>query len=214
MRLGIFGGSFDPVHNGHLCLAHECQRQVALDEVWFTPVAIQPLKKSGPQAADHHRLQMLNRAIDSQKSEPSRGHDHNARVAPRESWRVCTLEIDRGGFSYTVDTLRRIHEELPDAELFFLVGADALRDVPQWREPQEIFRLSTPLVVCRPGQSMPDLSALGTFCDDQHKPQQVEMNPIDVSSSEIRRRIAAGEPIDHLTPPAVAEYIAGHGLYR
>ena len=207
MRLGIFGGSFDPVHNGHLRVASDCQRQAALDEVWFTPVAVQPLKKHGPQASNHHRVGMLNLAIESEHSEPGRPR-------PRLSWRVCTLEIDRGGVSYTVDTLRRIHEELPDAELFFMVGADTLRDVPNWREPEEIFRLSTPLVVSRPGQPIPDLSALASFCSERNRPQLVEMAPIDVSSSEIRRRIAAGEAIDGLTPPAVADYIAEHGLYR
>jgi nicotinate-nucleotide adenylyltransferase len=207
MRLGIFGGSFDPVHNGHLRLTRECQRQAALDEVWFTPVAIQPLKKEGPQASNNHRVEMLNRAIESELGEPGRPR-------PRLSWRVCTLEIDRGGLSYTVDTLQRIHDELPDAELFFMVGADALRDVPHWREPEEIFRLSTPLVVSRPGQPIPDLSALGGFCSERNKPHLVEIEPIDVSSSEIRGRIAKGDPIDGLTPRAVADYIAEHGLYR
>ena len=207
MRLGIFGGSFDPVHYGHLRLVGECQRKASLDEVWFTPVAIQPLKQGGPQASDQSRIEMLHRAIDSQPTRPGF-------PSPHATWRVCTLEIDRGGVSYTVDTLRRIHDELPEAELFFMVGADTLRDVPHWREPEEIFRLATPLVVCRPGQPMPDLAALATFCSDGRKPQQIEMEPIDVSSSEIRRRIAAGEPIDGLTPPEVAGYIAQHGLYR
>jgi nicotinate-nucleotide adenylyltransferase len=204
MRLGIFGGSFDPVHNGHLRLARECQRQVALDEVWFTPVAIQPLKKRGPRASNDHRVQMLNHAIESEPGQQ----------APQSSWRVCTLEIDRGGLSYTVDTLRRIREELPDAELFFMLGADTLRDVPQWREPEEIFRLSTPLIVCRPGQAMPDLSAIARYCNTAHKPQLVAMEPIDVSSSDIRRRMAAGESIAHLVPPSVADYIIQHELYR
>ena len=90
MRLGIFGGSFDPVHNGHLELARCCQREAALDEVWFMPTAIQPLKHAGPQATNQQRLEMLRLAVEH---EPA--------------WRVCTLEIDRGGYSYTVDTLRR-----------------------------------------------------------------------------------------------------------
>ncbi len=204
MRLGIFGGSFDPVHSGHLRVARECQRQAALDEVWFTPVAIQPLKKGGPQASNDHRVEMLNRAIENEPGQ----------AAPQSTWRVCTLEIDRGGFSYTVDTLREIREQLPGADLFFIIGADVLRDVPRWREPEEIFRLSTPLVVCRPGQPVPDLSALEGFCSGRNKPQLVEMAPIDVSSSEIRGRIARGEPIDGLTPSTVADYIAEHGLYR
>src|SRR3954462_8152482 len=104
MRLGLFGGSFDPVHNGHLALARACQRQSSLDEVWFVPTAIQPLKHHGPQATNSQRVDMLNLAIDEALSEPGRPR-------PRDSWRVCTLEVERGGPSYTVDTLRQLHEE-------------------------------------------------------------------------------------------------------
>jgi nicotinate-nucleotide adenylyltransferase len=207
MRLGILGGSFDPVHNGHLALARACGEQAALDEVWFTPAAIQPLKHKGPHATDAQRIEMLNLAIDIELSEPGRPR-------PRPSWRVCTLEIDRGGFSYTVDTLRQIHVELPDAALFFLMGADAVRDVPHWREPREIFRLATPLVVRRAGEPEPDLASLAALCTKTTQPQLVDMPPIDISSSDIRRRIAEGKPIQDLVPPAVGQYIAQHGLYR
>src|SRR5688500_3903329 len=148
MRLGIFGGSFDPVHNGHLALARACYAQAALDELWFTPTAIQPLKHRGSHATAAQRVEMLNLAIETELGQPGR---------TRLNCRVCTLEIDRGGFSYTVETLTQIHEELPEAELFFLMGADALRDVPNWKEPAEIFRLSTPLIVRRAGQLEPDL---------------------------------------------------------
>jgi nicotinate-nucleotide adenylyltransferase len=196
MRLGIFGGSFDPVHNAHLAIARACQRQVRLDEVWFTPTAIQPLKQQGPRATNQNRVEMLRLAIEN---EPT--------------WRVCTMEIDRGGFSYTVDTLRQIHEELPDAEQFFLIGADALQDVAKWREPREIFRMATPLVVCRAAQPAPDLEQLKLLCTPNTQPQSIEMPAMDVSSSEIRRRIAAGQPIDKFVPDAVAEFIARHRLY-
>ena len=196
MRLGIFGGSFDPVHNAHLAVAHACEQQAKLDEVWFTPAAIQPLKHTGPRASDRHRLEMLRLAI---------------RDEPR--WRVCSIEIDRGGFSYTVDTLRQIHEELPDAELFFLVGADALNDVATWKEPQEIFRMATPLVVCRAGQPSPDLDRLKLLCTSHTQPQLIDLPAMNVSSSEIRRRIDTGEPIDNLVPGAVADFITQHRLY-
>jgi nicotinate-nucleotide adenylyltransferase len=197
MRLGIFGGSFDPVHNGHLELARCCQREAALDEVWFMPTAVQPLKHAGPQATNQQRLEMLRLAIEH---EPK--------------WRVCTLEIDRGGYSYTVDTLRQIHTELPDAVLFFMIGADALRDVPHWKEPAEIFSLSTPLVVHRAGQSQADLSELAKFCSADHQPQLINMPAMPESSTEIRRRLAAGDPIDSLVPAAVAHFIGDHSLYR
>jgi nicotinate-nucleotide adenylyltransferase len=205
MQLGIFGGSFDPVHNGHLALARACAEQATLDEVWFTPTAIQPLKHRGPHATAAQRVEMLNMAIETETSEPGR---------PRLNFRVCTLEIDRGGFSYTVDTLTQIHEELPEAELLFLMGADALRDVPNWKEPAEIFRLSTPLIVRRAGQAEPDLTTLEVLCVADKRPRLIEMPAVDVSSSEIRRRIAASEPIEQFVPPAVAAYIAQQGLYR
>jgi nicotinate-nucleotide adenylyltransferase len=197
MRLGIFGGSFDPVHNAHLAIARACQEQAKLDEVWFTPTAIQPLKHHGPRASDAHRAEMLRLAI----------QDH-------EAWRGCTIEIDRGGFSYTVETLRQIHEELPEAELFFLIGADALNDVAKWKEPREIFRLATPLVVRRAAQPAPDLEQLTSLCTAVTKPQSIEMPGMEVSSSEVRRRIAAGESIAELLPEGVAQFIAQHGLYR
>ena len=197
MRLGIYGGSFDPVHNGHLELARCCQRQAALDEIWFTPTAIQPLKRTGPQATNDQRLEMLRLAI-----------------ADKPNWRICTLEIERGGFSYTVDTLRQIHTELPDAELFFLLGADALRDLPHWKEPAEIFSLATPLVVCRAGGPQLDLSGLAAICPASHSPQLIDMPAMPESSTEIRRRITAGESVEGALPAAVATYIAEKKCYR
>jgi nicotinate-nucleotide adenylyltransferase len=197
MRLGIYGGSFDPVHNGHLALARACQRQAGLDEVWFMPTAVQPLKQKGPHATDAQRVDMLELAT---------------RDVP--SWRVSTLEIDRGGKSYTVDTLRQLSEELPEAVLFFLMGADAVRDVPQWREPEEIFRLATPLVVRRAGESEPDMKALEAVAAANKQPRLLEMPAHDISSSEIRRRVAAAEPIVDLVPPEVAAFIAAHHVYR
>jgi nicotinate-nucleotide adenylyltransferase len=196
MRLGIFGGSFDPVHNAHLALARACQEQARLDEVWFTPTAIQPLKYQGPRATDARRVEMLRLAI-----------------ADEPAWRVCTIEIDRGGLSYTVDTLRQIREELPEAALFFLIGADALNDVAKWKEPREIFRMATPLVVHRTGQLSPNFEQLQPLCTAETKPQSIHMPAMDISSSEIRRRVAVGQSIDALVPAAVATFIAAQRLY-
>lgn len=198
MRLGIFGGSFDPVHYGHLTLAQACHQQAALDEVWFMPTAVQPLKQHGPHATNQERVEMLQLAID----------DHS------NAWRVCTLEIDRGGLSYTVDTVRQLHAELPDAKLFFMIGADAMQDVPHWKEPAEIFGLATPLVVRRCGQPDPNLALLAPLCSATNQPQLVEMPAVDVSSSTIRARVAAGESIDGLVSPSVAEFISRYSLYR
>ena len=197
MRLGIFGGSFDPVHNAHLALARACQHKAALDEVWFTPTAVQPLKRHGPHATDAERVEMLRLATNDEAA-----------------WRVCTLEIDRGGPSYTVDTLRQIHVELPDAQLFFMMGADAARDAPRWREPAEIFRLGAPLIVRRAGQPEQDLAALAAYCPSDRLAQTVAMPATNISSSEIRRRIAAGESIDGMVPQSVANFITQYALYR
>src|SRR5262249_23673266 len=130
------------------------------------------------------------------------------------SWRVATLEIDRGGLSYTIDTLRQLDEEIPDAVLFFLMGADALRDAPNWRDPHGIFALATPLVVRRAGQPEPDLSELRALCAVNKQPRLVEMLAVDASSTEIRRRASEGQPVDGLVPPTVAAYISSHRLYR
>lgn len=197
MRLGIYGGSFDPVHNAHLSIARACQQQAALDSVWFVPTAVQPLKLKGPHASNKQRLEMLRLAI-----------------AYEPTWRICTLEIDRGGLSYTVDTLRQIHNELPAAELFFLMGADALREVSLWREPEVIFELASALVVSRPGAAEVDLDALARFPHAVERSQLVALAPMDISSTEIRRRAAGGRPLDELVPPEVAKYIVERGVYR
>lgn len=188
MRIGLFGGSFDPVHNGHLTLAACCAEQGGLDAVWFVPAALQPFKLHGPVASDAQRVAMLRLAIES--------------MPGRE---VSTLEVDRGGVSYSVDTLRQVHADLPDVELFFLMGADTLRDLPGWREPDEVLRLATPMVVQRPGEA-------NVVTDVPHV--RVEMPPMDVSSSDIRRRITMDKSIADLVPPPVATYIDEHGLYR
>ncbi|MEX2092639.1 MAG: nicotinate (nicotinamide) nucleotide adenylyltransferase, partial [Pirellulales bacterium] len=161
------------------------------------PTAVQLLKQQGPHATDDQRLEMLQLAI-----------------APEPSWRVFKREIERGGLSYTVDTLRQLAAELPDAVLFFLLGADAVQDVPHWCEPTEIFRLATPLVVRRSGQPEPDMSSLRAICAENKQPRLIEMPAIDASSTGIRRRIAAGEPLDGLVPQSVAAYIAAHSVYR
>jgi nicotinate-nucleotide adenylyltransferase len=209
MRLGIFGGSFDPVHLGHLGLARACHEQAALDEVWFMPTAVQPLKRGGPRATDAQRIEMLHLALDAEFSRPGAPCP-----CPHNPWRVCTLEIDRGGLSYTVDTLRQLYRELPEAKLFFMLGADAAGDVHHWKEPAQIFRMAAPLVVRRAGQPGSDIAALAQLCTADTQPLLAEMPAVDVSSSEIRRRLAVGETIDGLVPQAVALYIAEHGLYR
>ena len=143
MRLGIFGGSFDPVHDGHLELAVTCRDQAHLDEVRWIPAASQPLKPDGPFASDDDRCAMLQTAN-----------------AGQEAMVVSRIELDRAGVSYTVDTLREISAAHPGDSLFLLLGADSLVDLPHWREPVEICRLALPLVVSRPDAKVVDFSVL------------------------------------------------------
>lgn len=200
MRLGIFGGSFDPVHRGHLLVAECCCRQAELDEIWFVPTAHQPLKPAGPVASDADRLGMLKLA-----------------AADYPNYQVSRIEIDRGGVSYSIDTLEAVHAELAAAELFLLMGADALADFAVWQRPADICRLATPLVVRRGETAEPNFEVLRQFVSaerfDQICQQQVEMPPEPVSSSQIRELIAADGDWQNLLPNRVAAYVREHRLY-
>ena len=165
------------------------------------PAAMQPLKQHGPQASDDDRCAMIRLAI-----------------AGTGDWQLCTMEIDRGGVSYTVDTLAAIQTDHPTAELFLPMGADTLHLLPMWKSPDEICRLATPLVVRRPGEPEPDFSVLLPLVGERRmreiEQQQIEMRAVSISSNHIRQKIAAGDGVDGLMPPAVAEYIASRELYR
>lgn len=201
MRLGLFGGSFDPVHYGHLLLAETCRESARLDRIWFVPAAQSPHKRHQRTTEPRHRREMLELAIG--------GHP---------AFEICTWEIDRGGVSFTVDTLTQLRAELPNAEVFFLMGADSLRDFPTWREPQRICNLATPLVVARPEAPRPDLSPIAPWLSEAALQQVAELTVamplIQLSSSDIRDRIGLGKSIRYRTPRAVEMYIESHGLYR
>lgn len=201
MRLGIFGGSFDPVHHGHMTLASCCLEQASLDEVWFVPNARQPLKPTGPHAEDSDRIAMLKLAC-----------------ADETRFTISTLEIDRGGVSYTVDTLAAIRESNPEDELFFLMGADSLEDLPHWHRPEEICRLAQPLFVRRAGSPLPDFELLEEVMSAEGAEQvaklQVEMPSMPISSSEIRQLIPTGGAWHSMVPEHVAEYIVERQLYQ
>jgi nicotinate-nucleotide adenylyltransferase len=201
MRLGLLGGSFDPVHYGHLILAECCREQCRLDAVWFVPAAIPPHKQNHTLSAAADRIEMLKLAIG--------GH---------EAFSVFTGEIDRGGVSYTVDTLQQLHDQQPDRELFFLMGADSLADLPTWRQPERICSLAIPAVVRRAGSPDPDDTVLsGLMSADRlaiARQNRVEMPTIALSASDLRRRVAAGQSIRYRTPRAVEKYIEAHALYQ
>jgi nicotinate-nucleotide adenylyltransferase len=200
MRLGLYGGSFDPVHYGHLLLA-ECAREtLALDEVWLMPAAVPPHKKGRELAPAKHRLAMLELALG--------GH---------QQIKCSRLEIDRGGVSYTVDTLAAIREQQPGAELFFLMGADSLNDLPTWREPGRICELATVAVVRRGGAAEPDFGVLSPLVSSERlaaiRAAQLQMPLIDLSSTDLRQRAANGQSLRYRTPRGVEKYIETHGLY-
>jgi len=201
MRLGVFGGTFDPVHVGHLLLAECCREQCQLDQVCFLPAAVPPHKQGQTLTPPQVRLEMLELA-----------------TAGNPAFAVSRYETARGGINYTVDTLRHFRAEDPDRELFFLLGADMLRDLPHWREPGEICRLALPVAVRRAGEPAIDFSPLAAWTAaeriDQMRQHQVEMPEIGISSTEIRRRVAAGRSVRYRVPAAVEPYIESHGLYR
>ncbi|HEX7379011.1 MAG TPA: nicotinate-nucleotide adenylyltransferase [Pirellulales bacterium] len=201
MRLGLYGGTFDPVHLGHLLLAEFCREQCRLDEVWFLPAAEPPHKKRPDLTSPEKRMDMLRLAIGGQ-----------------EAFSVCTREIERGGLSYTVETLNALAAEDAGRQLFFLLGGDSLADLPRWREPARICELAIPVVVSRPGSPPPDYDALAALVAPPRlaeiRAHQVEMPQIGISSRDLRRRVAAGLSIRYQTPRAVEKYIETAGLYR
>jgi nicotinate-nucleotide adenylyltransferase len=201
MRLGLFGGSFDPVHLGHLLLAESAREQCRLDKVVFLPAAVPPHKQGQDRTPVGPRIEMLELATG--------GH---------EAFEVSRFEADRGGVNYTVDSLRHFRQLHPEAELFFLMGADMLHDLPNWREADEVCRLAVPTVVRRPGAPDPDFGILAELAApdriDLFRRHQVEMPVVGISASEIRRRVAAGRSIRFWTTRAVEKYIETQGLYR
>ena len=206
MRIGIFGGSFDPIHYGHLILAECCRVQAKLDQVWFVPTSVGPHKKSGLHASDRQRWEMLELAL-----------------AGNTEFVLSKLELDRGGISYTVDTLTEIKNTHPDDELFFMIGSDSLDQFPTWREPEKILELATPLIVNRPKsesdtQVEVDFSKLAPMVSEARLAEfksHVILSPlIQISSTEIRRRATENESFRYLLPRAVEKYIQVKKVYQ
>lgn len=188
MRLGVYGGTFDPPHLGHLVAASEACEALRLDRVLWIPSAVHPLKGGRVRTPPETRLEMVRAA-----------------VAGDPRFAADDLELRRPGPSYTVDTLREIRAREPDAALFLLAGADILAELPRWREPDEILRLATLAVVARAGEGAHGGGVPAV---------PVEITRVDVSSTEVRRRVAAGQSIRYLVPEAVRAVVAREGLYR
>lgn len=195
MRIAIFGGSFDPIHHGHLILAQDALEQLRMDRVLFVPAAINPHKlASAPRASGRERLEMIRAAIAQE---------------PRFS--ADPIELEREGPSYTVDTVEAIHSRWPDAELFLLIGEDNLPKLPLWERYEQLAQKVTFLTFGRSSETGPGHSAALPL---QGKEMRRLERRIDISSTEIRERIAQGLSIQYLVPESVRLLIHTHGLYR
>lgn len=199
-KIGVYGGTFDPIHYGHLVLAEQAREQLRLDEVRFIPAAIPPHKQTRAITAAKHRLEMVELA--------TVGH---------AAFTVSEIELRREGVSYTAETLRLLQEEQPDDDFYLLLGADGLRDLPTWRQSEEILRLARVAVACRPGSPPPSVALLSPPLPRAEAEgicrRLVSMPLLDISATDMRQRLAEGRSIRYFTPPAVVAYIFAHGLY-
>ena len=192
-RLGVFGGTFDPIHLAHLVLAEQAREQLRLDRILFVPASTPPHKIGRTLSPPKVRLEMVELAV--------AGHPQFA---------ASDLEIRRSGPSYTVDTVRSVHEKHPSAEIFLLLGGDSLLDFPTWREPREILEMATLGVMMREGSPRPpmleaDLSSRLVFVDAPLLP---------ISGTDLRRRVSEHRSIRYLVPASVEAFINEEGLYR
>ena len=188
MRIGVLGGSFDPVHIAHLTVAEAAAAQLGLDEVRFVPTAIQPFKPEGHHADAEHRVAMLRLALNG-----------------RPGLVLDLREVERGGISYTVDTLTDLRREFPSDELFLLVGADTACDLPKWRDVDKLGELAQIVAMSRAGGPPPDLAAITNV---------LTVPSIDVSASAIRQAARHGKAVVEWVPSSVAEYIQTHQVYH
>ncbi|NDJ34424.1 MAG: nicotinate-nucleotide adenylyltransferase [Chloroflexi bacterium] len=195
-RLGVFGGTFDPPHIAHQIVAERAQETLSLDKVMWVPVGDPPHKKGQQVLEAVHRLHMVEHAV--------AGNPHFA---------IARIDIDRPGPHYSVDMLRLLSDEYPTAELFFLIGGDSLRDISQWHQPERLIECATLVVVERPGVEY-DFDALTRAIPGlEQTVVRIDVPCIEVSSTDIRERAAAGRSIRYLVPSPVADYIHEHALY-
>lgn len=198
-KVGILGGTFDPVHYGHLVIAEDCRVQLGLDEVLFVPAGQPPHKRDSVISPATDRVAMVRLAI-----------------ADNPYFRLSRVEVDRPGTSYSVDTVSLLRAEMgPESRLFFIVGRDLLADLPSWREPDRLASLCQIVAVNRPGYPPLDLAYLEPAIPGaSEKITQLEVPDLNLAASELRRRVKEGRPIRYMTPDAVIGYIQRHGLYR
>ncbi|GBF73723.1 nicotinate (nicotinamide) nucleotide adenylyltransferase [Paenibacillus sp. 598K] len=193
IQVGLMGGTFDPIHLGHLLAAESAREACGLDEVWFIPAATPPLKDHAPRATAEERLEMVYRGIDFQPH-----------------FRAMALELERGGTSYTIDTVQALREAYPGREFSFILGADRVNDLKDWHRIEELAELISFIAVERPGATM-DTSQLPAAVRERVK--RCEMPLIDISSTDIRTRREDGRSIRFLVPDKVYQFIRRNELY-
>lgn len=186
--VGLLGGSFDPVHHGHLIVARAAAEQLGLRELRFMPAREQPFKQGRHGASAAQRAAMIELAI---AGEPALALER--------------AELDRPGPSYTVDTLRALREREPDLDPVLLIGADAASELPDWKEPDAVLALARVVVFARAGHAGTEIAGIW---------RTIDVPAMEISATGIRERVRAGQSIRYLVPDAVADYVAVHGLYR
>lgn len=191
-RVGIMGGTFDPIHHGHLVAASEVMHKFDLDEVVFVPTSTQPFKQGRKSAPAEDRYLMTVIA-----------------TASNNRFTVSRVDIDRGGVTYTYETLRDLSAQQPDTEWFFITGADALRDILSWKNADQVLAEARFIGVSRPGHVLDLGEELPTGAV-----ALVEVPAMAISSTDVRNRVRLGQPIWYLVPDGVVQYINKHGLYR
>ncbi len=196
MRLGILGGTFNPPHVGHLICAQEAYVHLRLDRVMLIPARMPPHKPVEDEPGVEHRLELCRLAV---------GGD--------DRFTVSEAEVARPGPSYTVDTLEELTSKGPDKELFLILGGDIAAGLPEWHQPEKVLSLSTLAIAERPGTARAAIDGALEQLRDGDRAVFFPMPTIDVSSTAIRRRVRAGEPIKYIVPEAVARYIRDHQLY-
>ncbi len=199
MRLGVLGGTFDPIHNAHLAVAEEVRARLQLTEVLFVTAGHPQLKEGHAITPVEYRVEMVRLAIGGNRY-----------------FKLSAIEVERTGPSYTVDTITELRRQLATGdEVFFLMGWDNVSALPRWREPSRLITLCWLVAVPRPGHSAPDVKALESLIPGLSRRLVMLYKPeIDISSSEVRERVARGLSIGHLVPEPVEKYIHDNGLYR
>lgn len=193
-KVGIMGGTFDPIHMGHLIAAMSALEAAELHEVWFIPTASPPLKPNAPSADAHHRLEMVKLAISGQPA-----------------FRVIDIELKRGGTSYSIDTVTSLMGQYEDHQFYYIIGSDRIHDLPQWHRAEELSKLVHFIGLNRPSEPL----QLDRLSEEWRSKITIAPMPlIDISSTELRRRALAGKSLRYFVPELVEQYIRRYSLYE